>query len=78
MPKITNSTIIKHATPICAKLNANGENWNWKAQAALIVRFILEESGNTEMLGADFANDRAAWATEIEKMNYPKNMQNVY
>lgn len=79
MPAITNSTIIKHAKPICKILRDKGQNWTWDAQAALIVKYILEESGNAEMaVGADYKNDRQEWANNISKMGFPKNHQNVY
>lgn len=78
MPALTNTTIIKHATPICNALNEGGDNWNWKAQAALIVRFVLEESGNLELLGPEHKDARKEMANEIEKMGYPKNYQQVY
>ena len=78
MPKITNTTVIKHAEPICRKLQAMGKNWNWEAQAAMLVRVILEESGNQEMLSDDFKNERKEWANIIVQFGYPKNAQNSY
>lgn len=78
MPKIENSTIIKHATPICAALAKAGRNWDWEAQAALTVRVVLEEMGAVEQLGADYKTDRQALVTLIEKFGYPKNFQNSY
>ena len=78
MPKIENSTVLKHAKPMCEALNKAGRNWNWDAQAALIVKFILEESGNPEMLGDGFKEDRKALVAEVLKFGYPKNFQNSY
>ena len=78
MPKIENSTVLKHAKPMCEALNKAGRNWNWDAQAALIVKFILEESGNPEMLEDGFKEDRKALVAEVLKFGYPKNFQNSY
>ena len=78
MPKIENSTILKHAKPICAALKKAGRNWNWEAQAALTVRVVLEELGALEQLGDDFKADRQAVVKLVEKFGYPKNFQNCY
>jgi histidinol-phosphate/aromatic aminotransferase/cobyric acid decarboxylase-like protein len=78
MPKIENSTVIKHAKPICDALNKRGQNWNWEANAALIVRVVLEELGALEQLGEEYKADRQAVVKVIEKFGYPKNFQNVY
>ena len=78
MPKIENSTILKHAKPICDSLNKAGQNWSWEAQAALLVKTVLEEMGATEQLGEEFKADRQAVIALISKFGYPKNFQNSY
>jgi len=78
MPKIENKTIIKHAQPICDALNKIGKNWTAKAQAAVIVKVVLEEMGATEQLGEEFLADRQAVIALVEKFGYPKNFQNSY
>jgi hypothetical protein len=79
MPKITNSTIIKHATPICAALQKRGDNWSADAGAAVIVKTVLEEMGCVEQLGEDFKTDRAALIALVKPfLTASKNFQNSY
>lgn len=78
MAKIENSTIIKHATPIAQILRKRGENWTAEAMAAVLVKTILEESGNVEALGDDFKADRQAWIALAKPfITAAKNTQNT-
>lgn len=79
MPKITNSTIIKHATPICKALQNAGKNWTAEASAAVVVKTVLEEMGCTTELKEDSRADRAAVIAIIMPFfTAAKNYQNSY
>ena len=74
-----NSTFLKYAAPIAKQYREAGKNWDWTAQAAALVKTILEESGNKEM--AESAEDkefRAEMVELVKQLNYPKNAHCVY
>ena len=77
MPALTNSSIIAQAKPICAALRAKGLNWDWDAQSALIVRFILSEL-DPAYLGDDYKTERKEFAAVVKQFGYPKNCQQSY
>lgn len=79
MPTITNTTIIKHATPICKTLRERGDNLTNEAVAAIVVKAVLEELGCVDALSADMLNDRKEVIALVKVFfTAPKNCQVSY
>lgn len=82
MPEIKNATVKKNVTRIAKVLNERGQNWSAEFSATVIVRSLLEECGEVELLNATDADSMKCRA-ELVAMITPlitaaNNYQNTY
>ena len=52
MPVITNSSVLKQAKRVCKVLKSRGENLSQENSATILVRALLEELGEVELLNS--------------------------
>lgn len=81
MPAITNSSVLNQARRICKVLKPRGDSWSAEHSATCLVRAILEEIGEVEMLNSTDPIDieQRAALVKLAKpfMTASKNFQDV-